>query len=40
MKQNFRKLAMGLNLAVVLCLGAVQAQGQSAAEKSLLQKAI
>lgn len=39
MNRNVRKLGMGLSLAVVLCLSAFQGQGQSAAEKSLLQKA-
>ncbi len=39
MKRNFRKLATGLSLAVMLCLGAGTLRGQSAAEKTLLQKA-
>jgi tetratricopeptide (TPR) repeat protein len=39
MKRNFRTLATGLVLAVMLCLGAGTLRGQSAAEKTLLQKA-
>src|ERR1035438_8785269 len=37
--RGFRGLVMGLGLAVLLCLSAAQMRGQSAAEKTLLDKA-
>jgi tetratricopeptide (TPR) repeat protein len=39
MRRKFRKLATGLSFAVMLCFGATTMHGQSAAEKTLLQKA-
>ena len=39
MNRSFRTLMMGLSLGAILCLGGAPARAQSAAEKTLLEKA-